>query len=1072
MHEPFMKAGFRGLPLRYAQAGFSILASIILLAVAGSVAVTLDSISLSTQSLLAASLTAAPETNLTSAYTGSGGLNDPKEKTTVSDTSTGGGTALCVGRTGTVTTTPIQYACFQKGDVNRVKQFIQSTPLGFEISITIDNKGILEVRPSPLATLSSYCAPQNPPSCTTGPAVVSASTEKSRVKADEPAKSAILDTLPNMSATESKELIRNEFSGFIPKAQQDALFASFDEAITKEDFLKNTAVERADIARQLLAVDCPDPFCPERQALDARDTQLVALQGSLQRQLDVLKDNQVRLIAQEISDPVPFSSSVDDPGLRFPHGESTFETSSFDDVQDPQEETTNWWESAKKGVQSWWSSQKDMSGDAGLAPPVHSIQSEQGVLAVIATERDRAQAVLDKANSDVAVAQKLLNDAGRIDVDPTSYILNLEARQTEVDIATARLNGVQTDYDACAAGNCPAHIVDDQTRAAKGEGVISNFLRNTNDAFAADRAEREARLSQAIDPFKNPSGYLWKSLVQNPIDGVGWVADGVVETLAGGTRAIAQKVLPTPAADFLEIRGTPEEVLGCSTNPGRCTDEAANAGIHIGLLVAPFTSPVRIGKAIVTRVTAGKPPIQPATNPIVVANDNILGVGKPPVLREAIDTDFERVATLNNARPQIVPQFPPSSLPFSFPARPSVIATNENVLGSVKPPQLPPSGFRPTIVAGTDFERAVVTNTPSKTSVPAGTLPGSSFTIPSPITPAQSPITQVIQRTQEVPKPLVTSPATPPISTIAARPLSPIGSFPAAPFESLVTTRPEVVGSFPAAPNTQLELPLEGGGSPPSGEGGGDPPSGGNRIWTGVKFCLRHWILCPTLLVGGIMGLNDWPGSSEDPPPPPSQPPAPPSGPPPQIQGQQPPAQQQPPGQQPPAPPPTYTQEELERIVQERNSAWQRAMDASRNQQQEVPQPQQPQSQNPFTALGQSIGELLNRFFSNQRSQRMQESPDKKPEDMSAPTSLTPHVIIVANPNTIDPGLTSRLSWASVFTTSCTITDIHGAKLVESGESSGTVVTSNLSTTMGFSVLCNATRATSTVSATTTVIVR
>ena len=1067
-----MKAGFRGLPLRYAQAGFSILASIILLAVAGSVAVTLDSISLSTQSLLAASLTAAPETNLTSAYTGSGGLNDPKEKTTVSDTSTGGGTALCVGRTGTVTTTPIQYACFQKGDVNRVKQFIQSTPLGFEISITIDNKGILEVRPSPLATLSSYCAPQNPPSCTTGPAVVSASTEKSRVKADEPAKSAILDTLPNMSATESKELIRNEFSGFIPKAQQDALFASFDEAITKEDFLKNTAVERADIARQLLAVDCPDPFCPERQALDARDTQLVALQGSLQRQLDVLKDNQVRLIAQEISDPVPFSSSVDDPGLRFPHGESTFETSSFDDVQDPQEETTNWWESAKKGVQSWWSSQKDMSGDAGLAPPVHSIQSEQGVLAVIATERDRAQAVLDKANSDVAVAQKLLNDAGRIDVDPTSYILNLEARQTEVDIATARLNGVQTDYDACAAGNCPAHIVDDQTRAAKGEGVISNFLRNTNDAFAADRAEREARLSQAIDPFKNPSGYLWKSLVQNPIDGVGWVADGVVETLAGGTRAIAQKVLPTPAADFLEIRGTPEEVLGCSTNPGRCTDEAANAGIHIGLLVAPFTSPVRIGKAIVTRVTAGKPPIQPATNPIVVANDNILGVGKPPVLREAIDTDFERVATLNNARPQIVPQFPPSSLPFSFPARPSVIATNENVLGSVKPPQLPPSGFRPTIVAGTDFERAVVTNTPSKTSVPAGTLPGSSFTIPSPITPAQSPITQVIQRTQEVPKPLVTSPATPPISTIAARPLSPIGSFPAAPFESLVTTRPEVVGSFPAAPNTQLELPLEGGGSPPSGEGGGDPPSGGNRIWTGVKFCLRHWILCPTLLVGGIMGLNDWPGSSEDPPPPPSQPPAPPSGPPPQIQGQQPPAQQQPPGQQPPAPPPTYTQEELERIVQERNSAWQRAMDASRNQQQEVPQPQQPQSQNPFTALGQSIGELLNRFFSNQRSQRMQESPDKKPEDMSAPTSLTPHVIIVANPNTIDPGLTSRLSWASVFTTSCTITDIHGAKLVESGESSGTVVTSNLSTTMGFSVLCNATRATSTVSATTTVIVR
>src|SRR3989338_8439694 len=810
MHEPFMKAGFRGLPLRYAQAGFSILASIILLAVAGSVAVTLDSISLSTQSLLAASLTAAPETNLTSAYTGSGGLNDPKEKTTVSDTSTGGGTALCVGRTGTVTTTPIQYACFQKGDVNRVKQFIQSTPLGFEISITIDNKGILEVRPSPLATLSSYCAPQNPPSCTTGPAVVSASTEKSRVKADEPAKSDILDTLPNMSATESKELIRNEFSGFIPKSQQDALFASFDEAITKEDFLKNTAVERADIARQLLAVDCPDPFCPERQALDARDTQLVALQGSLQRQLDVLKDNQVRLIAQEISDPVPFSSSVDDPGLRFPHGESTFETSSFDDVQDPQEETTNWWESAKKGVQSWWSSQKDMSGDAGLAPPVHSIQSEQGVLAVIATERDRAQAVLDKANSDVAVAQKLLNDAGRIDVDPTSYILNLEARQTEVDIATARLNGVQTDYDACAAGNCPAHIVDDQTRAAKGEGVISNFLRNTNDAFAADRAEREARLSQAIDPFKNPSGYLWKSLVQNPIDGVGWVADGVVETLAGGTRAIAQKVLPTPAADFLEIRGTPEEVLGCSTNPGRCTDEAANAGIHIGLLVAPFTSPVRIGKAIVTRVTAGKPPIQPATNPIVVANDNILGVGKPPVLREAIDTDFERVATLNNARPQIVPQFPPSSLPFSFPARPSVIATNENVLGSVKPPQLPPSGFRPTIVAGTDFERAVVTNTPSKTSVPAGTLPGSSFTIPSPITPAQSPITQVIQRTQEVPKPLVTSPATPPISTIAARPLSPIGSFPAAPFESLVTTRPEGVGWVPGGRPAGFSAPGRG----------------------------------------------------------------------------------------------------------------------------------------------------------------------------------------------------------------------------------------------------------------------
>ena len=135
--------------------------------------------------------------------------------------------------------------------------------------------------------------------------------------------------------------------------------------------------------------------------------------------------------------------------------------------------------------------------------------------------------------------------------------------------------------------------------------------------------------------------------------------------------------------------------------------------------------------------------------------------------------------------------------------------------------------------------------------------------------------------------------------------------------------------------------------------------------------------------------------------------------------------------------------------------------------------PQQTGSQTPQSPpsnSGQTLGKLINPLFS--RTSSSDSSPEStastspRPQDLSS-TSV-PAVIIVANPSTIETGEKSALSWASVFTRSCAVTDSSGVRLVENGKPSDSIATPALSVTTVFTVLCT-TNATSTVSASTTI---
>ena len=172
--------------------GSSILASILLMALVGVGSVFGTDFG-SRENQLAASPIAALGTTPSTVYTL--GSSKPGEKNIVSDTPEPG-TASCIGRSGGVTTVPVQYACYQKGDVSKIKELTQ-TGSGFEYFITVDSKGILEIKPNPLIPGASYCTLPAPPMCATEnrPAIASLSTEKNRVVVDKKAQKAVAEDL-------------------------------------------------------------------------------------------------------------------------------------------------------------------------------------------------------------------------------------------------------------------------------------------------------------------------------------------------------------------------------------------------------------------------------------------------------------------------------------------------------------------------------------------------------------------------------------------------------------------------------------------------------------------------------------------------------------------------------------------------------------------------------------------------------------------------------------------------------------------------------------------------------------
>src|SRR3989344_2600301 len=127
--------------------------------------------------------------------------------------------------------------------------------------------------------------------------------------------------------------------------------------------------------------------------------------------------------------------------------------------------------------------------------------------------------------------------------------------------------------------------------------------------------------------------------------------------------------------------------------------------------------------------------------------------------------------------------------------------------------------------------------------------------------------------------------------------------------------------------------------------------------------------------------------------------------------------------------------------------------------------------------VGQSLGQALQRFITGDAQSEREETPIEAPPPVSAtstPTTtpqLVPALLLVANPASVAAGQHTKLSWASVFTRTCSITDATETPLVESGEPSGSVIVPALSETTTFTAVCT-TNATSTVSATTAVEVR
>ena len=121
-----------------------------------------------------------------------------------------------------------------------------------------------------------------------------------------------------------------------------------------------------------------------------------------------------------------------------------------------------------------------------------------------------------------------------------------------------------------------------------------------------------------------------------------------------------------------------------------------------------------------------------------------------------------------------------------------------------------------------------------------------------------------------------------------------------------------------------------------------------------------------------------------------------------------------------------------------------------------------------FNGLGQLLGRALGSLFGGSGSSQKGEEPS---DERSSESSATPAAMIVGNPSTINSGETSTLSWASVFTRTCSVSSADGTVLVADGLSDGSVRAPALSTTTAFSVRCT-TNATTTVSASTTVTVR
>ncbi|OGG76144.1 hypothetical protein A3H74_01865 [Candidatus Kaiserbacteria bacterium RIFCSPLOWO2_02_FULL_51_13] len=137
------------------------------------------------------------------------------------------------------------------------------------------------------------------------------------------------------------------------------------------------------------------------------------------------------------------------------------------------------------------------------------------------------------------------------------------------------------------------------------------------------------------------------------------------------------------------------------------------------------------------------------------------------------------------------------------------------------------------------------------------------------------------------------------------------------------------------------------------------------------------------------------------------------------------------PGQQPSAPPPTYTREEIERIVQERDPAWQRAVDALRGQQQ-----QQPPGGGESSGVGGMLGSFIGDLFGGQQQGQQARQP-----------SCT----IVVSPSTIKKGESVTLTWNTLSAQGSLTAHISGLGAVSLQGS--TTLSPSQSTTFSMAVL-------------------
>src|SRR3989344_166057 len=124
--------------------GSSILAGILLIALTGSAAAAFEQNTFSSNIDQSAASSLAVIDDLSP-------LSPSDEKVTnkksvVSD-HPGVGSAKCIGRSGVVTMIPVNYACYQKGNVSKVREFVQTGPPGFEYTIS-ERDGLIEIKPA------------------------------------------------------------------------------------------------------------------------------------------------------------------------------------------------------------------------------------------------------------------------------------------------------------------------------------------------------------------------------------------------------------------------------------------------------------------------------------------------------------------------------------------------------------------------------------------------------------------------------------------------------------------------------------------------------------------------------------------------------------------------------------------------------------------------------------------------------------------------------------------------------------------------------------------------------------